>query len=150
MWFKYSLQLDIKSIKIKIKVRIKRALKVIVTYKSYLRLCDRYISAYVLSGCSTVVMIAVMWGNFVLGSFLRIWFFLAFELPIIVWRLYSLFWVSLSGCLYVELDIKMWCCVYIQFPVVVLLLCCSVSVCCENQNFYIFWHSSDDFSQLYK
>jgi hypothetical protein len=41
-------------------------------------------SIYVLFGCSIVVVIFVMWGNCVLGSFLRIWVVLIFDLPIIV------------------------------------------------------------------
>jgi hypothetical protein len=49
-------------------------------YESYLRFCDCYISVYVLFGCSTVVVIDVMWGNCVLGSFLRSWVVLVFDL----------------------------------------------------------------------
>jgi hypothetical protein len=104
---KFSLKIDIKriTIKIKIKIRIKIAIKVFITYKSYW-LSDCYISIYVLFGCSTVGVIAVMWGNYRLGSVLRIWVLLVFDLPTIVWGLYSLFFVSLLGCLYVELDIQ--------------------------------------------
>jgi hypothetical protein len=36
------------------------AIKVFITYKSYLSLCDCYISVYVLFGCSTVVVIVMM------------------------------------------------------------------------------------------
>jgi hypothetical protein len=101
MWFKYSkkfgLKLDIKTIKIKIRIRIKMSVKENIIYKSYLRLSDRYIYVYVLFGCSTVVVIAVVWDNCVLGSFLRIWVLFVFDLLVIVLRLYLLFCVSLSG-----------------------------------------------------
>jgi hypothetical protein len=80
MWFKYSLKFDIK----RIKIRIKIAIKVFITYKSYLSLYDRYISVYVLFGCSPVVVRVVMWGNCVLGAFPRIWVLLVSDLPIIV------------------------------------------------------------------
>jgi hypothetical protein len=64
---------------------MKIAIKVFITYcKSHLRLCDRYISVYMLLGCSTVVVIVVMWCNCVLGSFLGIWVVLDFDLPSIV------------------------------------------------------------------
>jgi hypothetical protein len=55
-----------------IKIKIEIVIKVSITHKSYLRLRDRYMSIYVLFGCSTVVVIVVMWGNCVLGSFVRI------------------------------------------------------------------------------
>jgi hypothetical protein len=38
--------------KIKIKIRIKIAIKVFITCKSCLRLCDSYMSAYVLNSCT--------------------------------------------------------------------------------------------------
>jgi hypothetical protein len=107
-------------------------------------------SIYVLFGCSIVGVIAMMWCNCILGSVLRIWVFLFFDLPIIVGRPYSVFssvfffvGVGFSNlCLYLSIFLYIyiyiyiyiytrysspwWCCFY--RVVAVLCLCLSVSL----------------------
>jgi hypothetical protein len=64
-----------------------------------------------------------MWGNCVLGSFVRYFgSYLAFLLSCGDYTRFV--WLSLSDCWYVGLDVLIWICVYVRFPVVVLLFCC--------------------------
>jgi hypothetical protein len=99
------------------------AIKVFITYRSCLRLCDRYISVYVLLGCSTVVVTVVTvvtWGNCMLGSFLRIWtvLLLTFLLSYEGYTRYSGYHcqVGYSNLMFV----------YVHFPVLSSITCLSL------------------------
>jgi hypothetical protein len=87
---------------ITIKIRIKLVIKV------FINLIELLTATYLYTCCLLFHCVSDSCGCGVTACWdvLKICVLLVFDLPIIVRRLYSLFCVSLSGCLYVELDIQ--------------------------------------------
>jgi hypothetical protein len=77
-------------------------------------------------GCSAGVVMVVMWGNCMLGSFLRIWVLLVFDLP--MKAVLIILGITLRLCIRGFWYSNFMFCIYTVL-VVVVLLCCSSSGC---------------------